>query len=101
MTLLAPVQTVQDMSKIAIFGATGQTGLHLVVQALSKGHSVKAIVRDEEKLKTALETEHNIKDHDKLEVVKVENIFDEEKLKEPLKDVDVVMSTLGFARHST
>ena len=89
------------MKTLAIFGATGQTGLHLVAQALVKGHVVKAIVRNEEKLKAALEKEHDIKDHENLKIVKIDNIFDEKQIEEPLKDVDVCLSTLGFPRGST
>ena len=89
------------MKTLAIFGATGQTGLHLVAQALNKGYTVKALVRNEEKLKTALEKEQEIKDHEKLQIVQVSNIFDADGLKEPLENVDVVMSTLGFGRGST
>ena len=89
------------MKTLAILGATGQTGLHLVAQALNKGHTVKALVRNEEKLKTALEKEQNIKDHENLQVVKISNIFDADELKGPLENVDVVMSTLGFGRGST
>ena len=36
--------------KLAVFGATGRTGLVLVQQALAKGHSVTAVVRNPEKL---------------------------------------------------
>ena len=89
------------MKTLAILGATGQTGLHLVSQALNKGHTVKALVRNEEKLKIALEQEQKIKDHEKLQIVKVSNIFDADELREPLENVDVVMSTLGFGRGST
>ena len=88
------------MKTLAILGATGQTGLHLVAQALSKGHTVKALVRNEEKLKDALEKEQKIKEHDNLQIVKVSNIFDADELKGPLANVDVVMSTLGFGRGS-
>ena len=44
-----------------------------------------------------------MKEHEKLEICKVDDIFDAEKLKqlEILNDVDVVMSTLGFGRGST
>ena len=35
--------------KLAVFGATGRTGLLLVQQALAKGHSVAAVVRNSEK----------------------------------------------------
>jgi len=89
------------MKTLAIFGATGQTGLHLVAQALFKGHNVKAIVRNEAKLKEGLEKDHDIKDHENLNIIKVEDMFDEKQLEEPLKDVDVCLSTLGFGRGST
>ena len=112
------------MKTLAIFGATGQTGLHLVAQALLKGgviskgifnfkneptfyfslkkrtviwfilvgwdqiqniqiedtfwdyptfkgHNVKAIVRNEAKLKEGLEKDHDIKDHENLNIIKV------------------------------
>jgi len=36
--------------KIAVLGATGQTGQQLVNQALQQGHSVTAVVRNPEKL---------------------------------------------------
>lgn len=42
--------------KIAILGATGYVGKHLVDEALSRGHSVLAIMRDKGKLKKA----HNL-----------------------------------------
>ena len=54
------------MTRLAIFGATGQTGIHLVVQSLAKGHVVKAIVRNEAKLKAALEKDHDVKEHENL-----------------------------------
>ena len=60
-----------------------------------------AIVRNEAKLKTELEKDHDIKEHENLDIVEVENIFDEKQLEEPLKDVDVCLSTLGFGRGST
>ena len=89
------------MKTLAILGATGQTGHHLVAQALNKGHIVKALVRNEEKLKNILASEQQITEHKNLHIVKVSNIFDSEELKEPLKDADVVMSTLGFSKGST
>ncbi len=36
--------------KIALFGATGNTGLQLAEQALARGHHVTALVRDPAKL---------------------------------------------------
>uniref|UniRef100_A0A1A7X6X6 NAD(P)-binding domain-containing protein n=2 Tax=Iconisemion striatum TaxID=60296 RepID=A0A1A7X6X6_9TELE len=72
--------------KIALLGATGQTGQYLVKQALEQGHTVTAIVRNPEKL-----TVH----HDNLKVVKAD-IFSANSLKTHFKDQDVVMSCLGF-----
>ncbi|XP_072520830.1 flavin reductase (NADPH)-like [Salminus brasiliensis] len=72
--------------KIAVLGATGQTGQQLVSQALQQGHIVTAIVRNPEKLTTA---------HDNLKVVEG-NIFSEDSLKPHFKDQDAVMSCLGF-----
>ena len=84
------------MKTLAILGASGQTGLHFVAQALNKGFIVKALIRNEDKLKSSLETDHQIKDHPKLQIVKVNDIFDANELKEALKNVDIVVSTLGF-----
>uniref|UniRef100_A0A3Q1BIV6 NAD(P)-binding domain-containing protein n=1 Tax=Amphiprion ocellaris TaxID=80972 RepID=A0A3Q1BIV6_AMPOC len=72
--------------KIAVLGATGQTGQYLVNQALEQGHTVTAIVRNPAKL-----TVH----HDKLKVVKAD-IFSPDSLKPHFKGQDVIMSCLGF-----
>ncbi|XP_054895388.1 flavin reductase (NADPH)-like [Poeciliopsis prolifica] len=72
--------------KIALLGATGQTGQFLVKQALEQGHTVTAIVRNPAKL-----TVH----HDNLKVVSAD-IFSADSLKPHFKDQDVVMSCLGF-----
>ncbi|KAG9261836.1 flavin reductase (NADPH) [Astyanax mexicanus] len=72
--------------KIAVLGATGQTGVQLVSQALQQGHLVTAIVRNPGKLTVT---------HDNLKVVEG-NIFSEESLKPHFKDQDAVMSCLGF-----
>lgn len=72
--------------KIALLGATGQTGQYLVKQALEQGHTVTAIVRNPAKL-----AEH----HDNLKVVKAD-IFSVDSLKAHFKGQDVVISCLGF-----
>ena len=41
---------VTAVSKIAVFGATGLTGRHVVEQALARGHEVVALVRDPSRL---------------------------------------------------
>ena len=61
----------------------------------------KYVGGSEEKLKNILASEQQITEHKNLHIVKVSNIFDAEELKEPLKDADVVMSTLGFSKGST
>lgn len=72
--------------KIAVLGATGQTGQFLVNQALQQGHTVTAIVRNPAKL-----TIH----HDLLKVVEAD-IFSANSLKAHFKGQDVIMSCLGF-----
>ncbi|KAK2837932.1 hypothetical protein Q5P01_015144 [Channa striata] len=72
--------------KIAVLGATGQTGQYLVHQALQQGHTVTAIVRNPAKL-----TVH----HDNLKVVEAD-IFSADSLKTHFKGQDVIMSCLGF-----
>ena len=56
------------MKRIAIFGATGLTGKHLVAQALAKGHFVRAIVRNSNKLKECMTAEQVQEDHPNLEI---------------------------------
>lgn len=45
--------------KLAVFGATGRTGLLLVQQALAKGYSVAAVVRNPEKFQLEYECHIN------------------------------------------
>ena len=73
--------------KVAVVGATGQTGQPLVQQALDAGHEVVALVRDATKLKIT---------HEKLTVV-VADLFSIDDLKTNLNDVEAVFSTLGFS----
>uniref|UniRef100_A0A8C1M0I1 NAD(P)-binding domain-containing protein n=1 Tax=Cyprinus carpio TaxID=7962 RepID=A0A8C1M0I1_CYPCA len=72
--------------KIAVVGATGQTGQQLVSQALQQGHSVTALVRNPGKLTVT---------HDNLKVVEAD-IFSEDNLKLHFKGQDAVLSCLGF-----
>lgn len=51
--------------KIAVLGATGQTGQHLVNQALQQGHSVTAVVRNPGKLTI---THENLKVNSRLNI---------------------------------
>ncbi|XP_045891212.1 flavin reductase (NADPH)-like isoform X3 [Micropterus dolomieu] len=72
--------------KIAVLGATGQTGQYLVNQALQQGHTVTAIVRNPGKLTVQ---------HDNLKVVEAD-IFSAETLETHFKGQDAIMSCLGF-----
>uniref|UniRef100_A0A672Q7G9 NAD(P)-binding domain-containing protein n=1 Tax=Sinocyclocheilus grahami TaxID=75366 RepID=A0A672Q7G9_SINGR len=72
--------------KIAVVGATGQTGQQLLNQALQQGHSVTALVRNPGKLTVT---------HENLKVVEAD-IFSEDSLKLHFKGQDAVLSCLGF-----
>ena len=63
------------MKRVAIFGATGLTGKHLVAQALAKGHFVRALVRNTNKLKECLAVEQVQEDHPNLEIWLVLKVF--------------------------
>ena len=68
--------------KIALIGATGFVGSAILREALDRGHTVKAIVRNPEKLKTT---------HGHLSVVQG-NAMDTDLLADQLKGNDVVIS---------
>jgi len=88
--------------KLAIFGATGQTGLPLVQQALSDSEcSVKAMVRNPEKLKSQLkeikdDNGKDLSENEKLTIVEVKEDLNSDEFVEHLQDVDAVISALGF-----
>lgn len=71
--------------KLLVLGATGKVGKVLTRQALSKGHTVTALVRSPQKLGD-LES--------KITVLKGE-YFDHQCLSNALKGVDAVLTTIG------
>jgi len=71
--------------RIAIFGASGATGRHLVAQALAKGHTVKALVRSENSLTI---------DHASLIKV-VGELSHSTTVQSVIKDAHAVISVLG------
>ncbi|KAH3805662.1 flavin reductase (NADPH)-like [Dreissena polymorpha] len=71
--------------KIALLGATGPSGLQVVKEALARGHTVTALVRNPEKL-----TEK----HEKLKVVKA-NIYNADDMAPHFEGQDAVLSCLG------
>ncbi|MDM1299662.1 SDR family oxidoreductase [Empedobacter falsenii] len=72
--------------KIIVFGATGSVGKKIVNQALEKGYSVTAFVRNPEKLTSKNHPNLNIFQGDVLNLADV---------KEAVKNQDVVLCALG------
>lgn len=76
--------------KIAVFGATGGTGRHVVEQALAAGHTVTALVRNPSKLATK---------HERLTIVEGD-VQNAASVEATVRDQDAVISTLGPVRGS-
>ena len=72
--------------KLAIFGATGSVGVHLVQQALQAGHHVTAFVRDPSKLEIR---------HANLRTVEGDVLTDTEQIEAAVAGQDGVLITLG------
>ena len=70
---------------LAIFGATGKTGLELVKQALEHGHTVTAFVRDPDRL--AIENK-------RLTIV-VGDVFEPSNVTQAIQGQDAVICALG------
>jgi putative NADH-flavin reductase len=77
--------------KIAVFGATGRTGIPLVKQALEAGYEVNAFVRDPAKM--------SIQD-EKLTLIQGD-VYDAAKVEEAVKGTDAVFSVLGHTSKET
>ena len=71
--------------KIAVFGATGQTGKHLVEQALAAGHEVVAFARTPSKLQA---------NHERLSIV-TGDAQDLASVERAVAGVDAAVSALG------
>jgi putative NADH-flavin reductase len=74
--------------KIAIIGATGTIGQRITNEALERGHEVKALLRDPERI-AKIELSHP-----KLSVAQVD-IFDPASVAAAIADVDVVVNATG------
>ncbi|WP_129669629.1 NAD(P)-dependent oxidoreductase [Phytoactinopolyspora endophytica] len=72
--------------RLAVFGASGRTGRHVVQQALSRGHAVTALVRDPTKLEDLR--------HEQVTVIQTD-IMDAAGLAPHLSGHDAVVSALG------
>jgi len=75
--------------KIAVFGASGRTGLTLVFQALNQGHEVTAYTRRADRVTIT---------HRNIRIVEGE-LGDHEKIKASIAGHDVVMCVLGIDKN--
>ena len=71
--------------KLVVFGANGRTGLHMVFQALEKGHQVTAFARKASSVTIQ---------HKNLTIIQGD-ILDFENVKKAIEGQDAVVSTLG------
>ena len=71
--------------KIALLGASGRIGQRITLEALVRGHEVKALVRKPERFPIA---------HPRLTVARVD-IFDPASVAEAITDSDVVVNATG------
>ncbi len=78
-----------SVMKLAVFGATGRTGQHLVRQALDGGHQVVALVRNRDKLDAA-----GFIEGDRLTLVQGD-LSDTAAVDRVVAGVDAVLSVLG------
>src|SRR5258708_20315676 len=71
--------------KIELLGASGRIGQRITLEALVRGHEVKALVRNPERFPIA---------HPRLTVARV-GIFDPASVAEAIRDSDVVVNATG------
>ena len=74
---------------LALFGATGRTGRHVLAQALEVGHSVRALARRPEALDA----------HERLTVV-AGDVRDRDAVRETVRGSDAVVSVFGQVKGS-
>ncbi len=74
-----------ERKKLAILGATGRTGRHVLEQALAQGHTVTVLVRDPSKLAQR---------HDRLKVIQGD-IGAADQVAEAVAGAEAVISVLG------
>ena len=83
------LQTSQKRpTRLFILGATGGTGRQLITQALERGYTVTAFVRDPSKMKV---------EHPQLKVLQG-NVLDYASVETAVRDQEVVISALGHKR---
>lgn len=78
------------MKKIALFGASGRSGLAFLNQALEKGYYIKALIRNPEKTNFV---------HPNLEIIKGD-VLDYKWVKKTIESTDIVISLFGHVKGS-
>ncbi len=78
------------MKTIALFGGTGQTGQQFLEQALSKGYTIKALVRTPEKI---------TQQHPNLTLIKGD-VLNQKDVSKALEETDIVVSLFGHVKGS-
>lgn len=78
------------MKKIALFGATGQTGQKFLQAAINEGYEVKVLVRDRKKLKI---------NSSKLTVIEGD-VLNEQDVGKAIEGSDIVVSLFGHVKGS-
>ncbi len=76
---------IRDSMKLVVLGATGGTGLELVRQAIEHGHSVTALVRSPDRLRTF---------RDRI-AIKQGDLFNRTELERAISGHDAVLSGFG------
>lgn len=76
--------------RIALFGGTGQTGSEFLALALQKGYSIKALVRNPQKLKL---------EHHNLSIIKGD-VLNKADVKRTINETDIVISLFGHVKDS-
>ena len=80
----------KEVKTVALLGCTGRVGGWVLEMALERGHTVQALVRTPEKV----DEFSNYEQMEKLHVIQG-GIDNKNKMRELVKGVDVVISTLG------
>ncbi|WNB17543.1 NAD(P)-dependent oxidoreductase [Marivirga arenosa] len=78
------------MKKLAVFGASGKTGEKFVEQALDAGYSIKALVRNPEKIKTKKSI---------IEIIQGD-VLNPEDVTKTVSGTDMVISLFGHVKGS-
>ncbi len=76
--------------KLAVFGATGRTGIPLVQQALDEGYQIQALVRNPSKMTIA---------NDRLELIQGD-ILDQSAVEKTIEGTQAVLCVIGHVKNS-